>query len=115
MFGFIKPSRGDAERPCLLIKVNKAVFEQSRCETLRVSNPISGVWSFDDLRGLTFYVSSLNAAGVGSFEPGNRSNRGRPPRGPGESPAVKSSTMKGSTEYVRESLPVSELGDGAKL
>ena len=32
-----------------------------------------------------------------------------------KNPAAKSSTMKGSTEQVRESLPVNLMGDGAKL
>ena len=68
-------------------------------QTKRVEIPSVG-------SGLAFRVSSFNAAGVGSCRLvtddtgadylGDRFKR----------PAVKSSTMKGAIEYVRERLPV---------
>lgn len=104
---FLIGNLGEAEKPCSL--QSKAVLGQSGCEETFPQIPSAGLWA------CVFCASSFNAAGVGSFEPGDRPNRGDHLGDRAKNPAVKSSTMKGSTENVREGLPVSELGDGAKL
>jgi hypothetical protein len=77
-------------------------------QTARVSNPAQGVRTI-------FENGSFNLAGVGSFQPGDRRNRGRPPRGlPANPGAAKSSTTKGPIT-CEKGLPVSDMGDDAEL
>ncbi len=100
-------SGGDAEIPQHVCA--EAAKAQSRCETkARVSNPVQGVRAI-------YKNGSFNLTGVGSFQPGDRRNRGRPPRGlPANPGATKSSTTKGPIT-CEKGLPVSYMGDDAEL